>query len=189
MTKTNILAIIKYLLQIIAGKLNGKAEKEHTHSEYLTDHPTISTNNPNSNNSTLSWGGKVTAYSKITKDSNGHITAGEITNYTLPSSAASITDAGLMSAADKKILDAIPDTYAKKSDIVNVYRYKGSVSTFEDLPKTNLESGDVYNVGEDSNGKNYAWTGTEWDDLGGSFAMEEITEADIDNICEEIWGV
>lgn len=56
-------------------------------------------------------------------------------------------------------------------DIVNeyvggiIYRFKGSVPTYSDLPASGLQAGDVYNV-EDS-GINYAWTGTTWDALGG----------------------
>lgn len=46
-----------------------------------------------------------------------------------------------------------------------VYKYKGSVATYADLPSTDLTTGDVYNV--QSDGSNYAWTGTEWDKLGG----------------------
>ena len=78
--------------------------------------------------------------------------------------------------------------YAKKSDIVNVYRYKGSVDTYSNLPRGDLNSGDVYNV-EDT-GKNYAWTGSAWDDLGGSFEFEEeeITEEEVERICNEVWG-
>ena len=105
MTKVKILAIIKYLLEKITGKLQGKADVKHTHSEYadknhthnnyLTAHPTVTSNSPTSNSSTLSWGDEFTAYSEITKDTNGHITGGELTTYTLPSSGGSgeeITD-------------------------------------------------------------------------------------------------
>ena len=47
--------------------------------------------------------------------------------------------------------------------IASVYRYKGSVATYADLPSSGQEVGDVYNVEED--GANYAWTGTAWDKL------------------------
>ena len=48
--------------------------------------------------------------------------------------------------------------------MVTVYRPKGSVATVSDLPVSDVEVGDVYNVEED--GMNYAWTGSEWDALG-----------------------
>lgn len=70
-----------------------------------------------------------------------------------------------------------PDV-AIKSDLTNVYTYKGSVTTYEALPTDGLKAGDVYNV--ETTGMNYAWTGTAWDDLGGTFEIESISDAQID---------
>lgn len=71
--------------------------------------------------------------------------------------------------------------YYKKSETYNkteidgkvssVYKYKGTVATYEDLPSTDLTIGDVYNVEED--GSNYAWTGSTWDKLGGDIDLSE----------------
>lgn len=55
------------------------------------------------------------------------------------------------------------DEVAKLS---TVYKYKGSVATINNLP-TNANVGDVYDTQE--TGMNYAWNGTEWDELGGTF--------------------
>ena len=41
--------------------------------------------------------------------------------------------------------------------------------------------GDVWNTSD--TGKNYAWSGTDWDDLGGSFTVEALTNGEIDTIC------
>lgn len=64
--------------------------------------------------------------------------------------------------------DSLQKNYYNKESvdakISGVYHYKGSVPTYSDLPN-NANSGDVYNV-EDT-GNNYAWTGLEWDNLGG----------------------
>ena len=53
----------------------------------------------------------------------------------------------------------------------SIYRYKGSVRTFANLP-SGAEIGDVYNVeeayGSYAPGTNFAWNGTTWDALGGS---------------------
>ncbi len=68
--------------------------------------------------------------------------------------------------------------YALKSDLSSVYKYKGSVATVEELPASGNTTGDIYNV--EANGMNYAWNGSEWDALGGSFAIETATEAEID---------
>lgn len=51
------------------------------------------------------------------------------------------------------------------------YKYKGSKDTYEELPAEGNQVGDVWNVvaahGTTPAGTNYAWTGTEWDALGG----------------------
>lgn len=55
-----------------------------------------------------------------------------------------------------------------------VYKYKGTVSTYGDLPSTDLTVGDVYNIETaDSThgikaGDNVAWTGSAWDVLAGT---------------------
>ena len=87
---------------------------------------------------------------------------------------------GLMSTADKIKLDGFSaaSNYALKSDLTNVYKYKGSVATYADLPSSGLTAGDVYDVQAD--GMNYAWNGTAWDQLGGNFTIDEITTAEID---------
>lgn len=72
------------------------------------------------------------------------------------------------------------DTYALKSDITNMYKYKGSVATVALLPSTGQTAGDVYNV--EANGMNYAWNGTEWDALGEIFTITSISNSDIDTI-------
>lgn len=84
--------------------------------------------------------------------------------------------------AEKSKLAAFGDasTYALKSDITNMYKYKGSVATISLLPSTGQTVGDVYNV--ESNGMNYAWNGTEWDALGEIFTITSISNSDIDTI-------
>lgn len=65
--------------------------------------------------------------------------------------------------------------------ITELYKFKGTVATVAALDNIqNPSVGDVYNV--TANGKNYAWTGTEWDDLGGEFTITSITNAEIDAI-------
>jgi hypothetical protein len=60
--------------------------------------------------------------------------------------------------------------YVTKGEISAVYKAKGSVATFEELP-TNAQVGDVYNV--TATGKNYVWVEnlvdgeSGWDDLAG----------------------
>lgn len=72
------------------------------------------------------------------------------------------------------------DTYALKTDIASMYKYKGSVATVSALPSSGQVTGDVYNV--EANGMNYAWNGTEWDALGEIFTITSISNGDIDTI-------
>lgn len=92
---------------------------------------------------------------------------------------------GLMSPEDKKKLDAFGSAsdYAKKTDIADVYKYKGSVATESELPKSPAR-GDVYNIEAASSygneGMNVAWNGTTWDSLGSVFKVETISNTEID---------
>ena len=70
--------------------------------------------------------------------------------------------------------------YALKSDLINVYQYKGSVASVSDLPGTGNTAGDVWNV--EASNMNYAWTGTDWDPLGQIFSIGSITNAEIDTV-------
>ena len=67
----------------------------------------------------------------------------------------------------KDISEVDLSNYYTKEEIDNkiltVYKFKGSVNTFNSLPST-AENGDVYNTTD--TGMNYAWNGTEWDALG-----------------------
>ena len=68
--------------------------------------------------------------------------------------------------------------YALKSDVTGLYRPKGSVATYDDLPTlTENEAGWVYDVLSD--GMNWLWTGEKWDNLGAIFTIDLITNEDI----------
>lgn len=66
-------------------------------------------------------------------------------------------------------------------------RYKGSVSTYADLPD-DAEPGDTYDVqaayGYYPAGADWTWTGTAWDALGGEMAIDEITPEHMANIAD-----
>lgn len=87
--------------------------------------------------------------------------------------------------------------YAMKSDISSMYKYKGSVDSYDELPTSGQTVGDSYNVkGTDSShgikkGDNVVWTGTEWDVLSGTVDLSGYmdkasytiaTSTDIDSI-------
>lgn len=121
-------------------------------------------------------------------------------NYTLPSATAEslggvkvgdgleIND-GVLSAtgggeADSVAWDNITGKpeLALKSDITNIYTYKGSVTDYDALPTEDNSVGDVWDVAD--TGMNYGWTGTGWDALGTTFDIESITNAEIDSITD-----
>lgn len=81
------------------------------------------------------------------------------------------TDKALSANQGKVLLGRITTIEGK---ITSIYTPKGSKDTYEDLP-TDAVAGDVWNViaahGNYPAGTNYAWTGTEWDALGGSLDL------------------
>ncbi|NCB75120.1 MAG: hypothetical protein EOM51_10315 [Clostridia bacterium] len=84
------------------------------------------------------------------------------------------------------------DTYTK-TEIDNklsaVYKYKGSVASYANLPTEDLTAGDVYNVTD--SGINYAWTGTAWDDIGGIEALATVENAGLmsSNLYSKLVGI
>lgn len=62
-----------------------------------------------------------------------------------------------------------------KADLGSALTYKGSVATYEELPKSEQSKGDTYNVvaahGNTPAGTNYAWDGEKWDPLGGDIDL------------------
>lgn len=104
-------------------------------------------------------------------------TNGSTTTISLPTATQNLD--GLLSKEDKTFLDSIPSTYATKEELNNsisrVYRFKGTLQYYTDLPMESQEAGDTYNIlnGFDIDdqhynaGVNVAWDGEHWDPLGG----------------------
>lgn len=102
---------------------------------------------------------------------------------TAPTSGSTnpVTSGGLFTTLESYLTTtAANNTYAKKTDITNVYKYKGSVATVSALPSTGNTTGDVYNV--EATDMNYAWNGTAWDPLGEIFSITSISNSQIDTI-------
>lgn len=97
------------------------------------------------------------------------------------------------------------DNYVTKDQLTNIYTYKGSKTTYEDLPTEGNVIGDVWNVEEaykstlDNKeypaGTNYVWNGETWDAQGGSIdlsgyatklelqsSVETLTQSVADNL-------
>lgn len=86
----------------------------------------------------------------------------------IPSKVSAFTnDAGYLTSSSAE------STYAKKSDITTVFRYRGSVDTYSDLPTSGVAVGDTYNVAAAdathnlNAGDNVSWNGNDWDNLSG----------------------
>lgn len=83
----------------------------------------------------------------------------------------------LENTIDQQELDDFKEEVTQK--ISTVYKYKGSVSTYENLPTTSQTIGDVYNVETaDSThkikaGDNVAWNGSGWDVLAGTVDLSD----------------
>lgn len=109
------------------------------------------------------------------------ITDANITNGTITLGSASFK--GVSVAANQGLTAAEQENARANLGIMitELYKFKGSVATVAALDAIVTKAvGDVYNV--TANGKNYAWTGTEWDDLGGEFSITAITNSEIDTI-------
>ena len=136
---------------------------------------------------------------KVTVDSLGHVSATtavsktDITALGIPAqdttySNATQTEHGLMSSTDKQKLDGFlsANSYALKTDLTGLYKYKGSIAS-SSLPTIGQVTGDTYNLTDASKygpaGTNVAWTGEDWDALGGLFVISSLSNDDIDEIC------
>lgn len=68
------------------------------------------------------------------------------------------------------------------SKLSSIYKFKGSVENYSDLPTSNNEIGDVWDIqNADAShqikaGDNVAWTGTMWDNLGGNVDLTNYYE-------------
>lgn len=88
----------------------------------------------------------------------------------------------------------ITDAYTKAEidgKLTSAMHYKGSVDTYEDLPSSNVQVGDMYNVADD--GHNYAWNGTSWDKMSGeidlsAYATTSAMNAALANKVDKVSG-
>ena len=93
---------------------------------------------------------------------------------TVPTKVSQLTNDSGYQTAENVEQTLTSKNYATKSDISSVYKYKGSVSTYAELPSSDQQVGDVYNVetADASHkikaGDNVAWNGEDWDVLSGT---------------------
>lgn len=76
---------------------------------------------------------------------------------------------------------------AAQLGLATVYKYKGSVATYADLPTTGQKVGDVWNVETADTdhgikaGDNVAWDGAQWDILGGNHDLSGYAQLNLAN--------
>ena len=164
-----------YFWTLIKGKLANKADKATTLAGYgITD--------ANINNGTITLGSNtITPLTSINNSNlpDSGVTAGTYRSVTV--NAKGIVTAGTNPTTISGY--GITDTYTKTeidSKMTSAMHYKGSVQAVANLPSSNNEVGDFYNV--TATGENYAWTGTEWDVTGSIVDLQSITNSEIDTI-------
>lgn len=79
-----------------------------------------------------------------------------------------------------EIRGVLTQLVASALDSRHVLVHKGSVPTYAELPASGVAAGSVYDVA--ATGRNYVWTGSVWDELGGvdNLTVSSATDAQID---------
>lgn len=192
-----------------------KADEEHTHTKAdITDFPTKVSEFTNDSGYQTAANVESTLSTKgyLTSVPDEYVTDSELSEKGYQTSEqveTAITSKGYQTSSqvetaistkgyvtDTQVTTKLND-YAKKSDIASVYKYKGTVSTYAELPSSDQQVGDTYNVeAADAShnvkaGDNVSWNGTAWDVLAGTVDLSgyvedadlvEITTVEIDNI-------
>lgn len=125
----------------------------------------------------------VTSPMAYTDSSNWVAVDASAAKIDITDSLISTSTTSALSANQGKVLKDELDTL--KTSLSTVYIYKGTVDTYDTLPKE-ATTGDTYNVvaayGNTPAGTNYAWNGENWDALGGSVDLSSYytkSEADL----------
>lgn len=96
-------------------------------------------------------------------------------------------DGDVVAGDTKTFGDLVEDVYNIEEEINNireetnkkffgVYRFKGTVPSYANLPASNNIVGDTYNVGD--TGSNYTWDGTTWDKLSETVDLSNYATKD-----------
>lgn len=112
---------------------------------------------------------------------------GYITNADIPTKVSDLTnDIGFITNTVNNLTNYY-DKSAVDAKVSSVYRYKGSVNAYSDLPSTGQIVGDVYNIATADTshhikaGDNVAWNGNAWDVLSGDIDLSDYyTKTQVD---------
>lgn len=149
----------------LANSVSGKAD---VNSPAFTGTPTSVTPTTGDNSTKIA----TTAFVKTTVD-NAISSAG------FPSDATVTALANRVSQVETAV-----------GAVAGAYVYKGTC-TYANLPASGQAIGDVYNVSDAHDnvpaGTNYAWNGTAWDALAGSFSIDTMSNSDVTSAITEIF--
>ncbi len=164
---TSVKTNIQVNIDRVATDLNNKANKDFSNISWSNDMRQIVAN--------VVGNGLINQIA--TEDIQGIVMPDNVT--------IQVSDNGTLSTV------ANPNNYYTKTEVdakvANIYKFKGTVASYSNLPTENLMNGDVYNVND--TGKNYAWVGISenypdgWDVLGGVFDLSNFyTKSEVDTI-------
>ena len=163
----------------VKNALSGKVDK--------VDGKGLSTNDYTSEEKTklsgIASGSQVNVLEGIQRNGNTVNITNKIANISVPTATSDLTnDSGFVTSSDV-------DT-AISAAMTTVMNYKGTKATVADLPSIGNVKGDVWHV--TANGGEYAWDGTEWQELGSTVDLSgyvqssevvAITSTEINTIC------
>lgn len=136
------------------------------------------------NNSITSINGEITTIKGDITSIEGDITELQGSLGSAEGDIAAVTNA---LDAHKADYDNPHKVTAAQLGLTTVYKYKGSVETYADLPTSEQQIGDVWNV-ETANpdhgikaGDNVAWDGAQWDILGGNHDLSGYAQLNLAN--------
>ena len=141
--------------------ISGKVDKETGQGLSTNDFTTTYKNNVDSNT--------TARHTHSNKSVLDDISSIDITNWNSKADRNDIPDVSNFITRNVNDLTYYYTKTEVDGKVSAVYKYKGTVATYSDLPSTGLIIGDVYNV--ETDGSNYAWTGTIWDKLGGDIDL------------------
>jgi hypothetical protein len=175
-TSTNTVISATDSILVALGKLQKQitdhlsdAVKHITATERTNWNTAYTNNHTHSNKSVLD--ATTASYTTAEKTKLSGIATGAEVNVNSDWSATS-GDAQILNKPTTISGYGITDAYTKAeidNKVSAVYRYKGDVASYSNLPSSGQVTGDVYNVTD--TGVNYAWNGTTWDDIGGTEAL------------------
>lgn len=175
------------------GELKNVYKKSEVDTELSNKQDKLTSTQTNAINSGID-STKVSGYDAHVADTDIHVTVSDKANWNAkPNKSTTLSGYGITNAYTKTEIDnsikdfatksttlggyGITDAYTKTeidTKLSSVYKYKGSVAQYLDLPTQNNVVGDVWNVS--SNGMNYAWDGSTWDNLGATVDLSSYVK-------------